>query len=302
MELSQLEAFLAVVREGSFTRAATSINLTQPSLSARIYHLEQSLGGVLFNREKRPVQLTPLGEVFVDYAERAVNILGAGREAAREVQQGIAGRVTVCSPFSLATYLLPDVVNQFSQTYPKAELWIETGHSEYAVNQLTDGTVNLAFAAAFPRILNHQTQTLLRLHDEMVVAVQPTHDLVGMENISLRRLWDYQLLVIHWGIAFEAYLVSLQQSSGVVGPTVRVPLAVALPMVRQPRTITFIPRRLAVASELVVLDVPEFLFNWDVVLLSRAGRILTVLEQTFVDLVTAVWYHTDPDSASLLEE
>ena len=68
MEIGQLEAFLAVVREGSFTRAADSLNLTQPSLSARIHHLEQSLEGKLFQRDKRPVQLTPLGEIFLDYA------------------------------------------------------------------------------------------------------------------------------------------------------------------------------------------------------------------------------------------
>ena len=58
MEFGQIEAFLAVVSEGSFTRAAALLNLTQPSLSTRIHQLEQSLGGELFQRDKRPVQLT----------------------------------------------------------------------------------------------------------------------------------------------------------------------------------------------------------------------------------------------------
>src|SRR5688572_32193898 len=87
MELGQLEAFIAVAREGSFTRAAERLNLAQPSLSARIHHLEQSLGGALFDREERPVRLTSLGEIFLPYAERAVGVLDAGREAVQTARQ-----------------------------------------------------------------------------------------------------------------------------------------------------------------------------------------------------------------------
>lgn len=293
MEIGQLKAFLAVVREGSFTRAATHVNLTQPSLSARIHQLEQSLEGELFKRDRRPVQLTPLGEVFLDYAERAVNILEAGREAVRSMRLGEAGRVTLACPFSISTYLMPQVVNRFSLAYPQAELYIEAGHSDFAMSQVVDGVMNLAFAAAFPRILA-QTQTLLRLHDEMVVAVRPEHELATALHIPVVKLWQYQVLIIHWGRAFNAYLHSLQEMSGMPVPAVRVPLAAALPMARQPKTITFLPRRLAAVSGLVELDVPDFQFDWDVVLITRIGRILPPLEQAFVDIVSAVWHSSQP--------
>jgi DNA-binding transcriptional LysR family regulator len=97
----------------------------------------------------------------------------------------------VCSPFSIATYLMPEVVSRFSQGFPDAELYLETGHSDFAFRQLRDGFVDLAFAAAFPRILA-QSQTLLRLHDEMIVAVRPAHELAGASGIPMERLWDYQ--------------------------------------------------------------------------------------------------------------
>lgn len=293
MELRQLEAFLAVIREGSFTRAAEALNLTQPSLSARIQQLEQSLGCELFRRDKRPIQLTPHGELFADYAERALGILQAGRDAVQAKQFGLAGRVTVCSPFSIATYLMPQVVSRFSQTFPDADLYLETGHSDFAFRQLRDGFVDLAFTAAFPRFLA-QSQTLLRLHDEMIVAVRPAHELAGMSQISIDHLWDYQLLIIHWGQAFDSYLASLQQVSQVKRPLVRVPLPAALPMAQQPRTVTFLPSRLARVSGLVQLDVPDFQFDWDVVLMTRTGRELTDLEQVFVELVTAVWHTNQP--------
>jgi DNA-binding transcriptional LysR family regulator len=289
MEIGQIKAFLAVVREGSFTRAAYRLNLAQPSLSARIHNLEQSLGGELFRRDKRPVQLSPIGEIFAGYAERAIDILEAGQEAVRFSQMGMAGRVTVCCPFSLATYLMPQVVNRFGHAYPHVELYVETGHSDYAVGQLLDGLVNFAFAAAFPR-LSARAQTLLRFHDEMIVAVTPEHPLAIARRISTGRLWQYQLLIIHWGTAFDAYIESLRQMDEASGSTVRVPLASALPMTRLPNTITFMPRRLAAATGLVELDVPEFQFDWDVLLMTRPGRTLTPPERSFVDIVSAVWH------------
>jgi DNA-binding transcriptional LysR family regulator len=292
MEIGQIEAFLAVVREGSFTKAAERLNLRQPSLSARIQALEQTLGGDLFLRDKRPVQLSPIGEIFVDYAERAMGVLEAGSEAVRAARLGTSGRVTVCCPFSLATYLMPNVVTRFSQQYPQAELFVEAGHSDYAVRQLVDGLVNFALAAAFPRYAS-QTHALLRLHDEMVVAAAPGHPAARATALTLDEVWGYQKLVIHWGRTFDAYLSSLQQMaaqhSAASGPTIRVPLAAALAMARQPNTITFLPRRLTAVANLIELPVPQFTFDWDAVLLTRPGRPLSVLEQAFVALVAEVW-------------
>jgi DNA-binding transcriptional LysR family regulator len=295
MEIAQIEALLAVVRAGNFTRAANRLNLTQPSLSARIRRLEHSLGGELFHRDKRPVQLTVLGRVFIDYAERAMGILDAGRQAVRTAQLGVADRVAISCPFSLATYLMPQVVSRFSHEYPYTELYVETGHSDFAVSQLLDGLVNLAFAAAFPRFLA-QTQTLVRFHDQMVVSVTPDHELASAGQVSLGQLWQYQLLIIHWGTAFDAYVESLRQMDGATGPTIRVPLASALPMARKPNAVTFLPRRLAAVTGLVEISVPEFRFDWDVSLMTRPGRTLTLLEQAFVDITSAVWQSSEPQS------
>lgn len=293
MEFGQIEAFLAVVSEGSFTRAAAKLNLTQPSLSTRIHQLEQSLSGELFQRDKRPVQLTDIGNVFFNYAERALGILEAGREAVRATQMGMVGRVNVCSPFSLANSLLPEVVNRFGQMCPQAELSLETGHSDFCINQLSDGLANLAFAAAFPRFAS-KIQAALELHDKMVVAVNADHELSGETAVSITQLWQYQVLIIHWGSAFDGYIESLREADQAQGAVVRVPLAAALPMARQPHTVTFLPRRLAAVSGLVELNVPEFSFDWDVVLAMRPGYIPTPVEQRFIEIVNTVWQESSP--------
>ena len=151
--------------------------------------------------------------------------------------------------------------------------------------------VNIALAAAFPRYAT-KVQTLVRLHDEMVVAVAPNHELAGETAVSLASLWQYQPIIIHWGQAFDAYIASLRQMSGAEGAAVRVPLAAALPMARQPHTITFLPRRVTAVFGLVELPVSNFQFGWDAVVATRPGRTLSPLEQAFVDMITAVWHQT----------
>lgn len=293
MEISQLEAFVAVAREGSFTLAAERQDITQPSLSARIRRLELSLNGRLIDRRSRPVRLTSLGEVFLPYAERSLAILATAMEHVQAERLELSGQLTIGCPFSVATYLMPDVVDRFIQSFPQAELYIETGPSDYVVSQLADGLVNLALAAAFPKF-RQQTATVLRLHDEMTVAVSPLHQLASGRDVPLSEIWSYRQLLIHWGQSFHSYIESLRQMSQGTGPLIRLPLASALPMARQPDTITFMPRRLVAASGLAEVQVLDFSFDWDVVLMTRPGRSLTHLEKEFVGIVSDVWQSSAP--------
>lgn len=81
-DIEQLQAFDRIVRDGSFSRAALALNITQPTISARIQGLEQAVGGPLFLRGGRAILLTELGESFLPYARRALAVLAEEPEAA----------------------------------------------------------------------------------------------------------------------------------------------------------------------------------------------------------------------------
>src|SRR5882672_640990 len=98
---AQLATFERVVREGGFSRAAFALGIGQPAISARIRALEETVGGPLFTRGRR-IGLTALGESFLPYARRALEILGEGVEIARLAQVGKRGRVTIGALGSLA--------------------------------------------------------------------------------------------------------------------------------------------------------------------------------------------------------
>jgi DNA-binding transcriptional LysR family regulator len=293
MEIGQLEAFVTVAQEGSFTRAAEQLNISQPSLSARIRQLEYSLNGQLIDRKSRPVSLTPAGKAFFTYAERALAILAAAQESVRSANQVMTEEVVVGCPFSVATYLMPKVVDQFSQMFPDGELSIDTGNSEYVVSRLGDSLINLAIAAAFPKFLT-TNQTLLRLHDQMTVAVPNNHPLIKKKVVYLADLWKYRVLLIHWGPAFQVYIESMRQLVHHPGPLLRLPLAGALPMAHQSDTITFMPRRLVASSGLKELHVFDLSFAWDIALLTRQGHTVTPLENAFIKIIEDVWQHSTP--------
>lgn len=288
MELRQLEAFVTVAHEGSFTQAADKLNLTQPSLSARVQQLEQSLGAELLSRQTRPITLTATGRVFLPYAERVLSILDVGLDAVREAESGLAGRLRLGCPISVATYLMPQIMETFNRRYPHVALVMETGYSATMVEMLQDGLLDMTFTAVFPHLIR-QCELLLHIHDELVPAVTAGHALSTAVDIPIRQLWQYRAILPRWGSSFEAYIHSLRDLHDHPHPLLNVPLATALPMIQQgrPDTIIFVPRRVAQAVGLMPLHVTNFTYSWDVALMMRSGRTLSPLEAEFVSMVQA---------------
>ena len=90
--------FLAVAEHGSFTRAASALHVSQPALSQQIRQLEESLGVPLFDRSGRTIRLTDAGEVWRQYASRALHELGAGKRAIHDVAALTEDRCVSPSP------------------------------------------------------------------------------------------------------------------------------------------------------------------------------------------------------------
>lgn len=288
MEFRQLEAFIAVVREGSFTQAANRLNLSQPSLSTRIQQLELDMGVVLFKRGRRPIELTDSGKTFLPYAERIMGIAEASEHAIKVSKGGYAGRLTVGCPTSISTYLMPEVVTLFNKRFPQSELSVETGHSALMVERLLDGVYDIAFTAVFPHLIR-QTQILTRVRDRMVVATHAEHPLAKKETtFSIQDLWKWRMILPNWGTAFEAWIDSHRELSSEPRPLIKVPLSICLPMMSQPESIALVPERVAKAAGLASLDVQEFNWPWDVVLVTRPGLTLPPLGQAFISAVSEI--------------
>src|SRR3990167_6318155 len=117
MDFGQIEAFVQVSQHRSFSRAAEVLQLTQPSITARIQALERELGEELFERGGRGARPTAAGAAFLPSVERLLQTLQEGRDAVEEVRNIQLGSLRIGSALTISTYVLPQILHRFRQRY-----------------------------------------------------------------------------------------------------------------------------------------------------------------------------------------
>lgn len=136
----QIAYWLAVVDEGSFTRAASRMHITQPSLSQQIRSLEEELGGDLLERLPRSVRLTPAGKAFLPHARIAVSATERAVRAAREALQLQTGELEISTVRSIAVGLLPQLISVWRERFPRTFIRLhEFTHRRLAEDSVRQG-------------------------------------------------------------------------------------------------------------------------------------------------------------------
>ncbi|MFG2121258.1 LysR family transcriptional regulator [Streptomyces sp. NPDC048710] len=188
MSLRQMEYFLTVVEEASFTRAAELLHVTQPALSHQIKALEKTVGGALLERMPRGVRLTPMGRAFLPHAELAVRSAAQARRAARAAAGAEGGELHIAALHSIAVGALPDVFARWRTAHPRVLLRLhEYATSEALEEAVQRGTADLAIG---PEPVG-APGTVVPVGEEEVVLVVPFDDrLAGRTRVTLPELAD----------------------------------------------------------------------------------------------------------------
>ena len=243
IDTDQLQAFQRVVREGSFSRAAVALGVGQPAISARIQALEAAVGGPLFTRGRR-IALTALGDSFLDYAARALDVLGSAVDDATRIRGGERGRVSLGVLNSLADGLAGPAVAELLADHPALAVAVRSGPHEQIATLLWDGVVELGILL-WP---SHEAAAanlvpLVRLHEPVVLAVSPRHPLAARAQVRSADLTRMAtpLLRLRWWRTHHPALIRIADEAGT---TVEVPLEVALHLVVECRAVGFFPHAL----------------------------------------------------------
>lgn len=218
MELRQLEAFVAVVAHGSFTRAASVLHLTQPAVTRQMAALESELKTRLFDRLGRTVRLTASGEALLRYAVSIVRLTREASEAVADIEAGEAGRLTVGASSTLATYVLPPLLRQFRERHPRIEIAIHTGVSAQVREMVRSGSadVGLVTGSAPASVPDDALVTSVLADYETCVVVLPAHPLANSRSsVSAAALAGTPLILMEVGTNLRTYVDRLLSAAGV---------------------------------------------------------------------------------------
>lgn len=152
MDTTRLRAFREVARQGSFTAAATALQISQPAVSQHITRLEQEFGCVLLERSSRRVRLTSAGEVFLRYVETLLTGLAETRRELAALARSDSGPLRVAVfPSAVATFV-PAAVGALREQFPKVSVLMTELDPPQALPRLLSGDVDLAVCYDYPSV------------------------------------------------------------------------------------------------------------------------------------------------------
>ena len=194
MELRHLRYFVAVAEELNFTRAATRLHTSQPSLSQQIRQLEAEIGEVLLDRSRHHVALTNAGRIFLREAKDILGRIEHARRLAKQAADGRAGELSVGTFPSADVRILPALRPLVAAHLPHLRLIL---HSKYALEPmagLRSGALDLAFMRGPLSADGLEVVELLR---EQIVAVLPSHHVLARrKRIPVQLLHDLPCITL----------------------------------------------------------------------------------------------------------
>ncbi len=185
MDLSQLEVFLTVAREGRFSRAAEKLYRTQSAVSQSIHKLEAEIGEPLFDRSSRDGLLTDAGRVLQEYAERLLNLRNDAQGALVELRELHKGKLAIAANEFTALYLLP-VLAEFRRLHPMIKITVQRALGSHIPDDVLGHNSELGVLTYDPQ--EPQLHSVVVYLDELIFVVPPRHPLAGEQQVSIRQL------------------------------------------------------------------------------------------------------------------
>ena len=170
MNIKQLEAFVRIVKNKSFSQTAKELYLTQPTVSSYISSLEADLGVQLFTRATKEVHTTSEGEQIYLYAKDIVNLSNKIRNAFKEESKDDVNEIVISSSSIPGQYLLPGMLANFSKRHPNTEFRVHETDSNGAVTDVAEHRADIGFCGT---IIPKTACTFLPFYEDELILITP---------------------------------------------------------------------------------------------------------------------------------
>lgn len=212
MNIRYVRYFLAVAEHQGFTRAAEALHISQPALSQQIRMLEESLDAQLFDRSGRHIHLTDAGEVFLQYARQAFQLLDEGQRAIHDVADLSRGSLRIAVTPTFTSYFVVPLVAEFHARYPHITLDIQEMPQEKMEGLLLENELDIGIAFAggtAPEIVSTPL-----LQEVLALVVADHHPLAREESLSLSQLAAEEFILLNHHFATRLQIDHCLQKAG----------------------------------------------------------------------------------------
>lgn len=193
MDIAELQVFVAVAQERSFSRAAARLHRTQPAVSQAVKRLEAELDERLFDRSSQGGRLTEAGEILLDYAQRLTRLKDEAEGAVRELQDLRRGRVLIGANEGAVHVLLP-VIERFRRAHPHAQAEVRRVPARQMAREVLGRSLDFGVFTFPPR--ERGLRALPLGEDELVMLISPAHPLAGRSQITMEE-FGRQTVIAH---------------------------------------------------------------------------------------------------------
>ncbi len=194
MELRTLQYFLAVAREKNITHATQKLNMAQPPLSRQLQQLEEELGGPLFIRGKRKLQLTQEGEYLVQQAEAILNLATLTKEHVLEMRENtMKGMLSICATETCSSSIFPEIIPHFQSQFPQIRYDIWCGSSNDVCDRVEQGISDIGFLRS--PFHNSNLESVSLKTEPWIAVVSHEHPLGSLKSVTLKDLYQYPLMI-----------------------------------------------------------------------------------------------------------
>jgi DNA-binding transcriptional LysR family regulator len=224
MDLRALEVFCRIVELRSFSRAAESVFLSQPTVSGHIKALEAELGLRLFDRAGRTVTPTRAGDLLYGYARRILALREEAQQAINEHKGGLKGHLPIGGSSIPGAYVLPPLVAAFKRTHPEVTISLNISGSRDIVRGVIEGTYEVGMVGA--RFEEGRVQYEAFAQDELILAVPATHPWASRSTVRLPELADQPFIMRERGSGTRKVMEQALADRGLEAGSLRVVLEV----------------------------------------------------------------------------
>lgn len=212
MTITQLQYVLAVAEYKNFTLAAEKCFVTQPTLSMQIQKIEEELNILIFDRSKKPIQLTDIGQKIVNQAKNIVNEADRIKDIVEQQKGFIGGEFRLGIIPTIMPTLLPMFLNNFIKKYPKVKLIIEELNTDEIINRLKNGHLDAAIAAT--PLMEDKIKEIVLYFEPFVAYLPESHDNFQKKEIEVGDLNVDEILLLQDGHCFRDGILNLCKTAG----------------------------------------------------------------------------------------